>query len=88
MGTSAYLLFTVDKLAVGAAKQLQGAVHEGATGKLVQHWLYAQARIALGVHKAATPVEGESPLRAPLPTLHATTHSPPAFSLPTYPPCS
>jgi hypothetical protein len=49
-------------LCVSAAKQLQMMVKEtttpGLTQKLIQHWMYAQAKVAYAVHKANTAAEG------------------------------
>lgn len=86
MGTSAYLLFTLDRLCVSAAKQLQGVVKEsttpGLTQKLIQHWMYAQAKVAYAVHKAASTAEGKYTGTC-MPALYcASTCSPSLSALP------
>ena len=60
MGTSAFTLYTFDKLAQSAAKQLVAMVHELLSQKLVMHWQYMQARINLaGKTRTAAECEWE-----------------------------
>lgn len=57
MGTAAYLLFTLDRLAASAAKQLLSLAHDPTSLRLRGLWEYAQARVALARRTTRDPAE-------------------------------